>query len=145
MLSHHRFLMLNITSDRGYVDSLMSPPPLYEAELYKAAVFIQHVREESTPCPPSGHCLDPTNLCSDTKEAAGEAEAEAAESEAAEAAPEGTQGCLEDESTLGSDSEHVHANGIPGTPISASFTPSLPDDRLSVSSNDTQVTKHSFS
>uniref|UniRef100_A0A8D3DR86 ARF guanine nucleotide exchange factor 1 n=1 Tax=Scophthalmus maximus TaxID=52904 RepID=A0A8D3DR86_SCOMX len=40
--------------------------------------------------------------------------------------------------TLGSDSEHVHANGIPGTPISASFTPSLPDDRLSVSSNDTQ-------
>uniref|UniRef100_A0A672J6N1 ADP-ribosylation factor guanine nucleotide-exchange factor 1 (brefeldin A-inhibited) n=1 Tax=Salarias fasciatus TaxID=181472 RepID=A0A672J6N1_SALFA len=45
---------------------------------------------------------------------------------------------LEDEGTLGSDSEHVHANGIPGTPISASFTPSLPDDRLSVSSNDTQ-------
>uniref|UniRef100_A0A8C9Y1E7 ARF guanine nucleotide exchange factor 1 n=1 Tax=Sander lucioperca TaxID=283035 RepID=A0A8C9Y1E7_SANLU len=40
--------------------------------------------------------------------------------------------------TLGSDSEHVHANGIPGTPISASFTPSLPDDRLSLSSNDTQ-------
>ncbi|KAG7225067.1 hypothetical protein INR49_014523 [Caranx melampygus] len=39
---------------------------------------------------------------------------------------------------MGSDSEHVHANGIPGTPISASFTPSLPDDRLSVSSNDTQ-------
>uniref|UniRef100_A0A3Q1CBQ1 SEC7 domain-containing protein n=1 Tax=Amphiprion ocellaris TaxID=80972 RepID=A0A3Q1CBQ1_AMPOC len=44
-----------------------------------------------------------------------------------------------DEGTIGSDSEHVHANGIPGTPISASFTPSLPDDRLSVSSNDTQV------
>uniref|UniRef100_A0A8C2H9W6 ADP-ribosylation factor guanine nucleotide-exchange factor 1 (brefeldin A-inhibited) n=1 Tax=Cyprinus carpio TaxID=7962 RepID=A0A8C2H9W6_CYPCA len=39
---------------------------------------------------------------------------------------------------LGSDNENVHANGIPGTPISASFTPSLPDDRLSVSSNDTQ-------
>uniref|UniRef100_A0A8C7PQL7 ARF guanine nucleotide exchange factor 1 n=1 Tax=Oncorhynchus mykiss TaxID=8022 RepID=A0A8C7PQL7_ONCMY len=36
------------------------------------------------------------------------------------------------------DSENVHANGIPGTPISASFPPSLPDDRLSVSSNDTQ-------
>uniref|UniRef100_A0A3B4WWZ6 ARF guanine nucleotide exchange factor 1 n=1 Tax=Seriola lalandi dorsalis TaxID=1841481 RepID=A0A3B4WWZ6_SERLL len=51
---------------------------------------------------------------------------------------EGTQSSLEDEGTLGSDSEHVHANGIPGTPISASFTPSLPDDRLSVSSNDTQ-------
>uniref|UniRef100_A0A665WIG9 ADP-ribosylation factor guanine nucleotide-exchange factor 1 (brefeldin A-inhibited) n=1 Tax=Echeneis naucrates TaxID=173247 RepID=A0A665WIG9_ECHNA len=50
----------------------------------------------------------------------------------------GTQSSLEDEGTLGSDSEHVHANGIPGTPISASFTPSLPDDRLSVSSNDTQ-------
>uniref|UniRef100_H3CXM2 ARF guanine nucleotide exchange factor 1 n=1 Tax=Tetraodon nigroviridis TaxID=99883 RepID=H3CXM2_TETNG len=46
--------------------------------------------------------------------------------------------CIEDESTLGSDGEHVHANGIPGTPISATFTPSLPDDRLSVSSNDTQ-------
>lgn len=45
----------------------------------------------------------------------------------------------EDEGALGSDSENVHANGIPGTPISASFPPSLPDDRLSVSSNDTQV------
>uniref|UniRef100_A0A8C8F4J5 SEC7 domain-containing protein n=1 Tax=Oncorhynchus tshawytscha TaxID=74940 RepID=A0A8C8F4J5_ONCTS len=36
------------------------------------------------------------------------------------------------------DTENVHANGIPGTPISASFTPSLTDDRISVSSNDTQ-------
>uniref|UniRef100_A0A671YRG8 ARF guanine nucleotide exchange factor 1 n=1 Tax=Sparus aurata TaxID=8175 RepID=A0A671YRG8_SPAAU len=63
---------------------------------------------------------------------------EPAESEPAEAVTEGTQSSLEDEGTLGSDSEHVHANGIPGTPISASFTPSLPDDRLSVSSNDTQ-------
>uniref|UniRef100_A0A8C7HJP0 ARF guanine nucleotide exchange factor 1 n=1 Tax=Oncorhynchus kisutch TaxID=8019 RepID=A0A8C7HJP0_ONCKI len=44
----------------------------------------------------------------------------------------------EDEGALGSDSENVHANGIPGTPISASFTLSLPDDRLSVCSNDTQ-------
>uniref|UniRef100_A0A3Q0T2Q7 ARF guanine nucleotide exchange factor 1 n=1 Tax=Amphilophus citrinellus TaxID=61819 RepID=A0A3Q0T2Q7_AMPCI len=46
--------------------------------------------------------------------------------------------CLFKSGTVGSDSEHIHANGIPGTPISASFTPSLPDDRLSVSSNDTQ-------
>uniref|UniRef100_A0A3P8WB46 ARF guanine nucleotide exchange factor 1 n=1 Tax=Cynoglossus semilaevis TaxID=244447 RepID=A0A3P8WB46_CYNSE len=61
-----------------------------------------------------------------------------AESETTEAVTEGTQNSLDDEGTLGSDSEHVHANGIPGTPISASFTPSLPDDRLSVSSNDTQ-------
>uniref|UniRef100_A0A4W4GEP7 SEC7 domain-containing protein n=1 Tax=Electrophorus electricus TaxID=8005 RepID=A0A4W4GEP7_ELEEL len=45
---------------------------------------------------------------------------------------------LEEEGGLGSDSENVHANGIPGTPISASFAPSLPDDRLSVSSSDTQ-------
>ncbi|KAJ8279746.1 hypothetical protein COCON_G00068120 [Conger conger] len=51
---------------------------------------------------------------------------------------EGTPTSLEEEGGLGSDSENVHANGIPGTPISASFTPSLPDDRLSVSSNDTQ-------
>uniref|UniRef100_A0A672ZT19 ADP-ribosylation factor guanine nucleotide-exchange factor 1 (brefeldin A-inhibited) n=1 Tax=Sphaeramia orbicularis TaxID=375764 RepID=A0A672ZT19_9TELE len=58
--------------------------------------------------------------------------------EPAETATEGTQSSLEDEGTVGSDNEHVHANGIPGTPISASFTPSLPDDRLSVSSNDTQ-------
>lgn len=85
----------------------------------------------------TGHCLDPANLCSDTKESGGESEP--AESEPAEAVTEGTQSSLEDEGTLGSDSEHVHANGIPGTPISASFTPSLPDDRLSVSSNDTQV------
>lgn len=85
----------------------------------------------------TGHCLDPANLCSDTKESGGEVEP--AESEPAEAVTEGTQSSLEDEGTVGSDSEHVHANGIPGTPISASFTPSLPDDRLSVSSNDTQV------
>ncbi|XP_053322156.1 brefeldin A-inhibited guanine nucleotide-exchange protein 1 [Spea bombifrons] len=38
----------------------------------------------------------------------------------------------------GNDGETVHANGIPGTPISMAYTPSLPDDRLSVSSNDTQ-------
>lgn len=50
---------------------------------------------------------------------------------------------LEEEGGLSSDSENVHANGIPGTPISASFTPSLPDDRLSVSSSDTQVSRRS--
>ncbi|KAM3927826.1 brefeldin A-inhibited guanine nucleotide-exchange protein 1 isoform 1-T1 [Leptodactylus fuscus] len=38
----------------------------------------------------------------------------------------------------GSDGDTIHANGIPGTPISMAYTPSLPDDRLSVSSNDTQ-------
>uniref|UniRef100_G3TWG5 ARF guanine nucleotide exchange factor 1 n=1 Tax=Loxodonta africana TaxID=9785 RepID=G3TWG5_LOXAF len=35
------------------------------------------------------------------------------------------------------------ANGIPGTPISVAYTPSLPDDRLSVSSNDTQESGNS--
>lgn len=85
----------------------------------------------------TGHCLDPTNLCSDTKEASGEGEP--ADSEPAEAVTEGTPSSLEDEGALVSDGEHIHANGIPGTPISASFTPSLPDDRLSVSSSDTQV------
>lgn len=51
---------------------------------------------------------------------------------------EATPTPLEEEGGLSSDSENVHANGIPGTPISASFTPSLTDDRLSVSSSDTQ-------
>ncbi|XP_030071158.1 brefeldin A-inhibited guanine nucleotide-exchange protein 1 isoform X1 [Microcaecilia unicolor] len=37
-----------------------------------------------------------------------------------------------------SDGENIHVNGIPGTPISMAYTPSLPDDRLSVSSSDTQ-------
>ncbi|XP_073535530.1 brefeldin A-inhibited guanine nucleotide-exchange protein 1 isoform X2 [Phyllobates terribilis] len=37
-----------------------------------------------------------------------------------------------------SDGDAIHANGIPGTPISMAYTPSLPDDRLSISSNDTQ-------
>ncbi|XP_028825450.1 brefeldin A-inhibited guanine nucleotide-exchange protein 1 isoform X2 [Denticeps clupeoides] len=69
------------------------------------------------------------SVAGDAKEMAGEGEAEPAE---------GVPNSLEDEGTLGSDGENVHANGIPGTPISASFTPSLPDDRLSVSSNDTQ-------
>uniref|UniRef100_H2THF1 ARF guanine nucleotide exchange factor 1 n=1 Tax=Takifugu rubripes TaxID=31033 RepID=H2THF1_TAKRU len=68
----------------------------------------------------------------------GEGEPAEAEAEPAEATTEGMQNCIEDEGALGSDGEHVHANGIPGTPISATFTPSLPDDRLSVSSNDTQ-------
>ncbi|KAI1902301.1 hypothetical protein AGOR_G00043320 [Albula goreensis] len=50
-----------------------------------------------------------------------------------------TPGSLDEETVQGSDSETVvHANGIPGTPLSPSFTPSLADDRLSVSSNDTQ-------
>ncbi|XP_030624788.1 brefeldin A-inhibited guanine nucleotide-exchange protein 1 [Chanos chanos] len=66
-------------------------------------------------------------VAGDAKEGSGEAEP-----------PESTPNSLEEEGGLGSDSENVHANGIPGTPISASFTPSLPDDRLSVSSNDTQ-------
>ncbi|CAB1326107.1 unnamed protein product [Coregonus sp. 'balchen'] len=39
----------------------------------------------------------------------------------------------EEEEGLGSDTENVHANGIPGTPISTGFTPSLTDDRLSES------------
>uniref|UniRef100_A0A4W4GEA1 SEC7 domain-containing protein n=1 Tax=Electrophorus electricus TaxID=8005 RepID=A0A4W4GEA1_ELEEL len=64
---------------------------------------------------------------------------DAMESRAGEAEPaEVTPTSLEEEGGLGSDSENVHANGIPGTPISASFAPSLPDDRLSVSSSDTQ-------
>lgn len=76
-----------------------------------------------------GPSLKSVFLCSDVKESR-EGEAEPAE---------GIPNSLEEEGGLGSDNENVHANGIPGTPISASFTPSLPDDRLSVSSNDTQV------
>ncbi|ETE70130.1 Brefeldin A-inhibited guanine nucleotide-exchange protein 1, partial [Ophiophagus hannah] len=52
---------------------------------------------------------------------------------------DGPIGTLED----GSDSENIQANGIPGTPISVVYTPSLPDDRLSVSSNDTQESGNS--
>ncbi|PKU30869.1 hypothetical protein llap_18827 [Limosa lapponica baueri] len=56
------------------------------------------------------------------------------EGTAESAGGDGTIVTLED----GSDSENIQANGIPGTPISVAYTPSLPDDRLSVSSNDTQ-------
>ncbi|XP_068604225.1 brefeldin A-inhibited guanine nucleotide-exchange protein 1 [Brachionichthys hirsutus] len=102
---------------------------------------VNTVAGEINPTPPcsivtTGNCLDPSNLCSDTKGRGGEGEP--AEPEPPEGVTEGTQNSLEDEATLGSDGEHVHANGIPGTPISASFTPSLLDDRLSISSNDTQ-------
>uniref|UniRef100_A0A8C5HP85 SEC7 domain-containing protein n=1 Tax=Gouania willdenowi TaxID=441366 RepID=A0A8C5HP85_GOUWI len=58
--------------------------------------------------------------------------------ETTEAPTEDPQSPLEDDGTLRSEGEHVHANGIPGTPISATFTPSVPEDRLSVSSTDTQ-------
>ncbi|CAB1317567.1 unnamed protein product [Coregonus sp. 'balchen'] len=40
---------------------------------------------------------------------------------------------VEEEGGLGRDTENVHANGIPGTPISTGFTPSLTDDRISES------------
>uniref|UniRef100_A0A8C3WUE9 ARF guanine nucleotide exchange factor 1 n=1 Tax=Catagonus wagneri TaxID=51154 RepID=A0A8C3WUE9_9CETA len=55
------------------------------------------------------------------------------------ASADGNTGTIED----GSDSENIQANGIPGTPISVAYTPSLPDDRLSVSSNDTQESGNS--
>ncbi|XP_048451651.1 brefeldin A-inhibited guanine nucleotide-exchange protein 1-like [Rhincodon typus] len=53
--------------------------------------------------------------------------------------PESATGPLEDETVAVNDADNVHSNGIPGTPISVSYTPSLTDDRLSVSSSDTQV------
>uniref|UniRef100_A0A8C5NE94 SEC7 domain-containing protein n=1 Tax=Gouania willdenowi TaxID=441366 RepID=A0A8C5NE94_GOUWI len=90
-----------------------------------------------------GHCLDPSNLCSETKESC--SEAEAPEQETTEAPTEDPQSPLEDDGTLRSEGEHVHANGIPGTPISATFTPSVPEDRLSVSSTDTQPPSAKFS
>ncbi|XP_072306874.1 brefeldin A-inhibited guanine nucleotide-exchange protein 1 isoform X2 [Eucyclogobius newberryi] len=104
--------------------------PNYEE---KAHEIVQSILQEVVNTVAGGHCLDPANLCSEAKDSG-----EPAESEPAEVVTEGTQSSLEDEGTAGSDNEHVHANGIPGTPISASFTPSLPDDRLSVSSTDTQ-------
>uniref|UniRef100_A0A8C3LKR8 ADP ribosylation factor guanine nucleotide exchange factor 1 n=1 Tax=Chrysolophus pictus TaxID=9089 RepID=A0A8C3LKR8_CHRPC len=61
------------------------------------------------------------------------------EGSAESASADGTIVTLED----GSDSENIQANGIPGTPISVAYTPSLPDDRLSVSSNDTQESGNS--
>nr|XP_005499990.2 brefeldin A-inhibited guanine nucleotide-exchange protein 1 [Columba livia] len=61
------------------------------------------------------------------------------EGTAESAGGDGTIVTLED----GSDSENIQANGIPGTPISVAYTPSLPDDRLSVSSNDTQESGNS--
>ncbi|XP_054622401.1 brefeldin A-inhibited guanine nucleotide-exchange protein 1 isoform X1 [Dunckerocampus dactyliophorus] len=105
--------------------------PNYEE---KAQEIVQSILQEVVNTVAGGHCLDPAHLCSDSKDQT----SEPAQSEQAEAVPKASQNSLEEESTLGSDSEHVHANGIPGTPISASFTPSLPDDRLSVSSTDTQ-------
>ncbi|KAF6727329.1 Brefeldin A-inhibited guanine nucleotide-exchange protein 1 [Oryzias melastigma] len=105
--------------------------PNYEE---KAQEIVQSILQEVVNTVAGGHCLDPANLCSDAKKSNSEGEP----AESTDAGPEGTQSSLDDEGTLGSDSEHVHANGIPGTPISASFTPSLPDDRLSVSSTDTQ-------
>ncbi|XP_049341647.1 brefeldin A-inhibited guanine nucleotide-exchange protein 1 isoform X2 [Astyanax mexicanus] len=99
--------------------------PNYEE---KAQEIVQSILQEVVNTVAGGHCLDPVHLCSDAKESGG------GETEPADVTPNS----LEEEVGLGSDNENVHANGIPGTPISASFTPSLPDDRLSVSSNDTQ-------
>ncbi|XP_069777423.1 brefeldin A-inhibited guanine nucleotide-exchange protein 1 isoform X2 [Narcine bancroftii] len=51
---------------------------------------------------------------------------------------ETTDGILDEETPAVHEVDNVHSNGIPGTPISTSYTPPLPDDRLSVSSSDTQ-------
>ncbi|KAM8966868.1 brefeldin A-inhibited guanine nucleotide-exchange protein 1 [Pelodytes ibericus] len=51
--------------------------------------------------------------------------------------------CTTRTSQDGNEGDTIHANGIPGTPISMAYTPSLPDDRLSVSSNDTQESGNS--
>ncbi|XP_077592066.1 brefeldin A-inhibited guanine nucleotide-exchange protein 1 isoform X2 [Stigmatopora nigra] len=98
--------------------------PNYEE---KAQEIVQNILQEVVNTVAGGNCLDPVHLCADTKDPTLEAVPEAALTPAEDG-----------ESTPGSDGEHVHANGIPGTPISASFTPSLPDDRLSLSSTDTQ-------
>uniref|UniRef100_A0A8B9LZ00 ADP-ribosylation factor guanine nucleotide-exchange factor 1 (brefeldin A-inhibited) n=1 Tax=Astyanax mexicanus TaxID=7994 RepID=A0A8B9LZ00_ASTMX len=102
---------------------LLSPQLIFTHDVSKMPFLIPCISNH-----PKGHCLDPVHLCSDAKESGG------GETEPADVTPNS----LEEEVGLGSDNENVHANGIPGTPISASFTPSLPDDRLSVSSNDTQ-------
>ncbi|XP_051910439.1 brefeldin A-inhibited guanine nucleotide-exchange protein 1 isoform X2 [Hippocampus zosterae] len=120
-------------NETGEEDDEDEAGPNYEE---KAQEIVQSILQEVVNTVAGGNCLDPAHLCTDTKEPPGElAEAE---TERAEAVLQATQNSLEDEGTLGSDSEHVHINGIPGTPISASFTPSLPDDRLSLSSTDTQ-------
>uniref|UniRef100_A0A6Q2XSU2 SEC7 domain-containing protein n=1 Tax=Esox lucius TaxID=8010 RepID=A0A6Q2XSU2_ESOLU len=90
----------------------------------------------STPCIPN-HFLNPAHLCSDAKDPADDTEPPT-EVTTKITGVTGVTEVVDDEGALGSDAENIHANGIPGTPISASFTPSLPDDRLSVSSNDTQ-------
>ncbi|XP_061613568.1 brefeldin A-inhibited guanine nucleotide-exchange protein 1 isoform X4 [Phyllopteryx taeniolatus] len=108
--------------------------PNYEE---KAQEIVQSILQEVVNTVAGGNCLDAAHLCADAQEPPGEGEP--AEAERLEVVPQAAQNSLEDEGTLRSDGEHVHhANGIPGTPISASFTPSLPDDRLSLSSTDTQ-------
>ncbi|XP_057680326.1 brefeldin A-inhibited guanine nucleotide-exchange protein 1 isoform X3 [Corythoichthys intestinalis] len=107
--------------------------PNYEE---KAQEIVQNILQEVVNTVAGGNCLDPAHLCADAKDPM--AEGEPAEAERPVAVPQAARTPAEDESTPGSDGEHVHANGIPGTPISASFTPSLPDDRLSLSSTDTQ-------
>ncbi|XP_067107954.1 brefeldin A-inhibited guanine nucleotide-exchange protein 1 isoform X2 [Osmerus mordax] len=140
----------NVTQQHAKAGDEADETPNYEE---KAQEIVQSILQEVLHTVagdminyPKGNCLDPGSLCSDAKEPAGEGErgegergeGERGEGEGAEVVTETTPNSLEDEAGLGSDSENVHANGIPGTPISASFPPSLPDDRLSVSSNDTQ-------
>ncbi|XP_064805553.1 brefeldin A-inhibited guanine nucleotide-exchange protein 1-like isoform X2 [Oncorhynchus masou masou] len=110
--------------------------PNYEE---KAQEIVQSILQEVVNTIVGGYCLNPAHLCSDAKEPASETKQPTEIMEPAEVITKVTEvtEVAEDEGALGSDSENVHANGIPGTPISASFTPSLPDDRLSVCS-DTQ-------
>ncbi|KAI9536135.1 Brefeldin A-inhibited guanine nucleotide-exchange protein 1 [Dissostichus eleginoides] len=110
----------------------------------KAHEIVQSILQEVVNTVAGGTCLDPSTLCSDSKALGEEGEEREVGEEVGEEAGEEVgeevrnQSSLEDEATLGSDSENLNANGIPGTPISAGFTPSLPDDRLSLSSTDTQ-------
>ncbi|XP_071270569.1 brefeldin A-inhibited guanine nucleotide-exchange protein 1-like isoform X6 [Salvelinus alpinus] len=135
--NHQTEAAAQCAAQRDQETAVEEEEPNYEE---KAQEIVQSILQEVVNTIVGGYCLNPAHLCSDAKEPAGETKQPTEIMEPAEVITKVTEvtEVAEDEGALGSDSENVHANGIPGTPISASFTPSLPDDRLSVCSNDTQ-------
>ncbi|XP_062920819.1 brefeldin A-inhibited guanine nucleotide-exchange protein 1 isoform X3 [Mobula hypostoma] len=98
-----------------------------------------HVNEVDKPIQEDAEPENGTDICNAENEQTEVDQATAARNlEEKPSCSESNADILDEETPVVNEADSVHSNGIPGTPISMSYTPSLPDDRLSVSSSDTQ-------
>ncbi|XP_072897157.1 brefeldin A-inhibited guanine nucleotide-exchange protein 1 isoform X5 [Hemitrygon akajei] len=98
-----------------------------------------HINEVDKPIQEDAEPENGTDICNAENEQTEVDQATAAKNlEEKPSCSENNSGIIDEETPVVNEADSVHSNGIPGTPISMSYAPSLPDDRLSVSSSDTQ-------